>query len=103
MKPFDDFRASAARLSRRCFLGAVGVGAAGAATALRIDLLLGTQAEAAPLSSGLPEFPGAFGRLFPELPPFAPAQTLYVRRSSTLGSRVGCSTPTTTSARVRLP
>jgi Animal haem peroxidase len=73
MKAHDEFKISATRLSRRRFLGTVGAGAAGTALALRIDLLLGSQAEAAPLTSGLPEFPGAFGRLFPMLPPFAPA------------------------------
>jgi hypothetical protein len=73
VKAHDEFKISAARLSRRHFLGTVGIGAAGAAAALRIDLLLGgaAQAEAAPLSSGLPAFPGAFGRIFPNLPPFA--------------------------------
>ena len=70
----DQFTASAGRLSRRNFLGKVGLGAAGTATALRIDLLLGAPAaEAAPFDSGLPDFPGAFGRLFPKLPPFAPS------------------------------
>ena len=73
MKPRDEFETAVARLSRRRFLSRVGAGAAGAAIALRIDLLLGSVAEAAPLSSGLPAFPGAFGRLFPTLPPFAPA------------------------------
>lgn len=73
MKPRDEFEAAVARLSRRRFLGRMGASAAGAAIALRIDLLLGPVAEAAPLSSGLPAFPGAFGRLFPTLPPFAPA------------------------------
>lgn len=73
MKPRDEFEHAVARLSRRRFLGRMGAGAAGAALALRIDLLLGPVAEAAPLSSGLPAFPGAFGRLFPTLAPFAPA------------------------------
>jgi hypothetical protein len=73
MGPRDEFEASLARMTRRGFLGRVGVGVAGTAVALRIDTLLGVQAEAAPLSSGLPAFPGAFGRLFPSLPPFAPA------------------------------
>jgi hypothetical protein len=41
------------------------------AAALRIGTLLGV--EAAPLASGKPAFPGAFGRLFPMLPPFATA------------------------------
>jgi len=73
MRPRDEFETSVARLSRRGFLGKVGVGTAGAVVALRIDALLGVIAEAAPLASGLPAFPGAFGRLFPMLPPFAPA------------------------------
>lgn len=73
MKPRDELEKSVARLSRRHFLGRVGAGAAGTAIAFRLDLLLGPQAEAAPFTSGLPAFPGAFGRLFPALPPFAPA------------------------------
>jgi hypothetical protein len=73
VKPQDELQTSVARLSRRRFLGQVGVGAAGAALALRLDLLLDPLAEAAPLSSGQPAFPGAFGRIFPTLPPFAPA------------------------------
>ena len=73
MKPLEEFEASAARFSRRSFLGRVGIGTAGTAAALRINLLLGPQAEAASLSAGTPAFPGAFGRLFPNLKPFAPA------------------------------
>jgi hypothetical protein len=73
MNPQDEFKTSLGRLTRRRFLGKVGAGAAGAVLALRIDLLLGGQAEAAPLASGLPEFPGAFGRMFPRLAPFAQA------------------------------
>lgn len=73
MEPRDEFEASVARMTRRRFLGKVGAGMVGTAVALRIDMLLGIEAEAAPLSSGLPEFPGAFGRLFPSLEPFAPA------------------------------
>jgi hypothetical protein len=89
MKPLDEFHASAARLSRRRFIGAVGAGAAGTALALRIDLLLGTQVEAAPLSSGLPGFPGAFGRLFPALPPFAPATDAVRAALMDIGKRGG--------------
>lgn len=73
MKPRDEFEKSVARLSRRHFLRRAGAGAAGAAVAFRLDLLLGPPVEAAPLTSGQPAFPGAFGRLFPTLPPFAPA------------------------------
>ncbi len=58
------------RYSRRRFLGTVGAGAAGA-VALRIGLLLGVEADSA--SSGIPAFPGAFGRIFTMLGPFAPA------------------------------
>lgn len=74
MKPREEFEASAARFTRRGFLGRLGASAAaGAVVALRIDSLLGVETEAAPLGSGVPAFPGAFGRLFPTLPPFAPA------------------------------
>ncbi len=73
MGPRDEFETSVARLTRRGFLSKVGAGAAGAVIALRIDALLEVTAEAAPFASGLPAFPGAFGRLFPMLPPFAPA------------------------------
>lgn len=71
MQPREDFERSLGRFSRRKFLGTLGATAAGTAVALRIDLLLDIQAEAAPFTSGLPGFPGAFGRLFPTLPPFA--------------------------------
>jgi hypothetical protein len=70
MTPHDEFKLSAARFTRRRFLGTVGAVGAGAA-ALRIGTLLGVEAESA--ASGLPAFPGAFGRLFPMLPPFATA------------------------------
>src|SRR5215469_2911330 len=70
MTPRDEFKLSLARFTRRRFLGTVGAGVVGAA-ALRIGTLLGV--EAAPAASGLPQFPGAFGRLFPLLPPFATA------------------------------
>jgi hypothetical protein len=74
MEPREDFEASVKHLTRRRFLGHAGAaaaGAAGAVIALRLDMLLDVQA--APLPSGLPAFPGAFGRIFPSLPPFAPA------------------------------
>src|SRR5215831_17659587 len=71
MEPRKEFAASVKHLTRRRFLGHAGAAAAGAVIALRLDLLL--EAQAAPLPSGLPAFPGAFGRLFPTLPPFAPA------------------------------
>jgi len=58
------------RYSRRRFLGTVGAGAAGA-VALRIGILLGVEAGSA--TSGIPAFPGAFGRIFTMLDPFAPA------------------------------
>jgi hypothetical protein len=70
MQPRDEFALSLARFTRRRFLGTVGAGVAGTA-ALRISTLLGV--EAAPLASGEPAFPGAFGRLFPKLPTFATA------------------------------
>jgi Animal haem peroxidase len=74
MEPREEFEASVKHLTRRRFLGHVGhagAAAAGAVIALRLDMLL--DVHAAPLASGLPAFPGAFGRLFPTLPPFAPA------------------------------
>jgi hypothetical protein len=76
MEPREEFEASVKHLTRRRFLGhagaaAAGAAAAGAVIALRLDLLL--DVHAAPLPSGLPAFPGAFGRIFPTLPPFAPA------------------------------
>jgi hypothetical protein len=71
MKPHEEFEASLRHLTRRRFLGHAGAAAAGAVIALRLDMLLDVQA--APLPSGLPAFPGAFGRMFPTLPPFAPA------------------------------
>jgi Animal haem peroxidase len=71
MEPREEFEASLTHLTRRRFLGHAGVVAAGAVIALRLDLLLDVQA--APLPTGLPAFPGAFGRIFPTLPPFAPA------------------------------
>ena len=55
-------------LSRKQFLGTVVTGAAGA-FALRIGVLLGV--EGGSFDSGLPSFPGAFGRMFPNLAPFA--------------------------------
>jgi hypothetical protein len=70
MTPHDEFKLSLGRFTRRRFLGTIGAGIAGAG-ALRIGTLLGV--EAAPAASGLPQFPGAFGRLFPMLPPFATA------------------------------
>src|SRR5215469_7228138 len=73
MTPHDEFKLSLGRFTRRQFLGtagAVGAGVVGVA-ALRIGTLLGV--EAAPSASGLPAFPGAFGRIFPMLPAFAPA------------------------------
>jgi hypothetical protein len=89
MKPLEEFEASAARFSRRSFLGRVGIGTAGTAAALRINLLLGPQAEAAPLDSGFPAFPGAFGRLFPMLPPFAPATDAVRAALTDIGKRGG--------------
>jgi hypothetical protein len=89
MGPRDEFEASQARLTRRRFLGSVGAGAAGAVVALRIDALLGIQAEAAPLASGLPAFPGAFGRLFPTLPPFAPATDAVKAALADIGKQGG--------------
>ncbi|HEY7021468.1 MAG TPA: twin-arginine translocation signal domain-containing protein, partial [Ktedonobacterales bacterium] len=71
MEPREEFAASVKQLTRRRFLGHAGAAAAGAVIALRLDMLLDVQA--APLPSGLPAFPGAFGRIFPTLPPFAPA------------------------------
>jgi len=71
MEPREEFEASLRHLTRRRFLGHAGAAAAGAVIALRLDMLLDVQA--APLPSGLPAFPGAFGRIFPTLPPFAPA------------------------------
>src|SRR5690348_1230700 len=71
MEPREEFETSLQHLTRRRFLGQAGAAAAGAVIALRLDLLLDVQAAALP--SGLPAFPGAFGRLFPTLPPFAPA------------------------------
>jgi hypothetical protein len=71
MEPREEFEASLRHLTRRRFLGQAGAVAAGAVIALRLDTLL--DVKAAPLPSGLPAFPGAFGRLFPTLPPFAPA------------------------------
>jgi hypothetical protein len=71
MEPRDEFEASVKHLTRRRFLGHAGAAAAGAVIALRLDMLLDVQA--APFPSGLPAFPGAFGRIFPTLPPFAPA------------------------------
>ena len=74
MEPREEFEASVKHLTRRRFLGHAGhagAAAAGAVIALRLDMLLDVQA--APLPSGLPAFPGAFGRIFPTLPPFAPA------------------------------
>jgi Animal haem peroxidase len=71
MQPREEFEKSLSRFTRRRFLGKLGATAAGTAVALRIDSLLGVTAEAKPLASGLPAFPGAFGRLFPTLPPFA--------------------------------
>jgi hypothetical protein len=58
------------RFTRRRFLGTLGAGAAGA-VALRIGLLLGVEADSS--ASGIPAFPGAFGRIFAMLRPFAPA------------------------------
>jgi hypothetical protein len=60
-------------VSRRAALKRLGALGAGGVVALRIGTLLGIEAEAAPAASGLPAFPGAFGRLFPMLPPFASA------------------------------
>ena len=74
MEPREEFEASVKHLTRRRFLGRAGhagAAAAGAVIALRLDMLLDVQA--ASLPSGLPAFPGAFGRIFPTLPPFAPA------------------------------
>jgi hypothetical protein len=71
MEPREEFEASVKQLTRRRFLGYSGAAAAGAVIALRLDMLL--DVNAAPLPSGLPVFPGAFGRIFPTLPPFAPA------------------------------
>ena len=70
MEPRKEFEASLAHLTRRRFLTSAGAAAAGVAFALRLDALL--DVKAAPLPSGLPAFPSAFGRLFPTLPPFAP-------------------------------
>src|SRR4029079_16863019 len=70
MEPRKEFEASLAHLTRRRFLTSAGAAAAGVACALRLDALL--DVKAAPLPSGLPAFPSAFGRLFPTLPPFAP-------------------------------
>lgn len=94
MQAHEEFQASAARLTRRLtrrrFLGRMGAGAAGAAVALKLDLLLGIQAGAAPMStSGLPAFPGAFGRLFPTLPPFASASAALQAALMDLGKRGG--------------
>jgi len=71
MEPREEFAASLRQLTRRRLLGQAGAVAAGAVIALRLDTLLDVQA-AAP-SSGLRAFPGAFGRIFPTLPPFASA------------------------------
>ena len=62
-------------VSRRQFLkslgtGVIAVGASGMADAVSVGGLLGTEAEAAPIDFTLP---GRFGRMFPGLPPFAPA------------------------------
>jgi Animal haem peroxidase len=62
-------------VSRRQFLkslgtGVIAVGAAGMADAVSVGSLLSTEAEAAPIDFTLP---GRFGRMFPGLPPFAPA------------------------------
>jgi hypothetical protein len=59
-------------VSRRMALKRLGALGAGGAIALRISTLLGIETEAAS-ASGSPAFPGAFGRLFPMLPSFAPA------------------------------
>ena len=56
------------RHSRRRLLGNVAAGA-GRAVALRIGLLLAVEADSS--GSGLPSFPGSFGRMFPTLAPFA--------------------------------
>jgi hypothetical protein len=74
MEPREEFAASVKHLTRRRFFGhagRAGAAAAGAVIALRLDLLL--DVKAAPLPSGLPAVPGAFGRIFPTLPSFAPA------------------------------
>jgi Animal haem peroxidase len=55
--------------SRRRLLGTA-TARAGGAVALRIEALLGVEADSS--QSGLPGFPGSFGRMFPTLTPFAP-------------------------------
>ena len=75
-----------ARFTRRRFLGTVGAGAAGA-VALRIGVLLGVEAGSS--SSGLPAFPGAFGRLFPMLPPFASASDALRAALQDIGKQGG--------------
>jgi hypothetical protein len=89
VKPHDELVSSAAKFGRRGFLGRVGAGAAGTALALRLDLLFGPQAEAAPLASGSPAFPGAFGRLFPMLPSFATASDSLRAALTDIGKQGG--------------
>ena len=86
MRPRDEFEAAVARFTRRRFLGTVGAGVAGIA-ALRIDVLL--DVNAAPFASGLPAFPGAFGRLFPRLPSFASATDAVTAALNDIGKPGG--------------
>ena len=74
------------RFTRRRFLGTMGAGAAGA-VALRIGALLGVEADSS--ASGLPAFPGAFGRLFPMLPPFAEATDALTAALKDIGKQGG--------------
>ena len=64
----------------------MGAGAAGA-VALRIGGLLGVEADSS--SSGLPAFSGAFGRLFPMLPPFATATDALTAALKDIGKQGG--------------
>src|SRR6266540_3715621 len=82
----DEHKSS--RYSRRGFLGRVGVGAGAVAAGGGVAGALGPTAAQA-TDSVVPTAPTTFGRLFPGLPPFAPATDAVKAKLNALGAPGG--------------